>query len=240
MVTPTSCPRSTWSRTLVAVARSVRGPWRKRQLRPTTCSRRYPVCSRNPPEAYTIGLSSSDGSVMQKLRCAPCTSRISVTSFFVNDGPGATDDADDAPPPRSVSLAAASSPPASTSKSEATSRNSGCARRMSFSAAFSRSSAATCCCSDSKKNFFRSRVRRARIRFRSRRRSICACVLLRGCWGSSPAPCGAGSRGGAGGACATVFRLFAPPSTLDEDGFFFFVVDRADSAPKLCAAAGTP
>mmetsp|Transcript_16820 Transcript_16820/g.27295 ORF Transcript_16820/g.27295 Transcript_16820/m.27295 type:complete len:224 (-) Transcript_16820:226-897(-) len=38
-------------------------------------------------------------------------------------------------------------------------------------------------CKDSKKNFLRRRVRRAKIRFRSLRRSICACVFFR------PRPC---------------------------------------------------
>ena len=61
-----SLPSSIALRISLTALRSVRGPWRNRQLRPKISSRVYPVKSRNPSEAKTMGLSGSEGSAMTK------------------------------------------------------------------------------------------------------------------------------------------------------------------------------
>mmetsp|Transcript_17664 Transcript_17664/g.55295 ORF Transcript_17664/g.55295 Transcript_17664/m.55295 type:complete len:239 (-) Transcript_17664:440-1156(-) len=159
-----------------------------------------------------MGLSSSEGSVMQKERCADCRSRISAKSVGVRSSVARARD--------SVSSAEdeARCDEHCAEIARASEASAGCVRMISFSMAFSRSSSATCCWRLSKKNFFRSRVRRARILFRSRRLSICACVLC-----LCP---------GAAGAGAAAFSVAASETGAGAGAL------PASSFARLCATSG--
>ena len=142
-----------------------------------------------------MGLSSRDGSVMQKERWADCKVCINVKSEALR---------------RSVacllfSVTTAGRAVVQVAKTCAASAcKAGVVLTNSLSNAFSLSTSVTCCWRLSKKNFFRSRVLRARMRFLSLLRSIWAWVFalagaesaFRGFFAGGGFGAGAGGAGG--------------------------------------------
>ena len=117
-----------------------------------------------------MGLSSREGSVMQKERWADCSVCMSVKSDAFS---------------RSVacllfSVTTAGKAVVHVARTCAASAwSAGVVRTNSLSNAFSLSTSVTCCCKLSKKNFFLNLVRRAKMRFLSLLRSIWAWVFAR-------------------------------------------------------------
>mmetsp|Transcript_7925 Transcript_7925/g.23360 ORF Transcript_7925/g.23360 Transcript_7925/m.23360 type:complete len:284 (-) Transcript_7925:3586-4437(-) len=174
----------------------VSGPCKNRQFRPRTSSREYPVSVKKSSDAKTIGLSWRLGSVMTN-ECCDCWMLVTrLKSSWSRSGFSPQASKTSRGRFRAALHCSSSTRPSSDSTSE---------RTMSRSAAFSRWSSRTSFCSDSKKNFFRSRVLRAKMRFRSRLRSIWAWVFLR------PRPCMAAA---AAAAATTAGDMLAVPLVM--------------------------
>mmetsp|Transcript_28845 Transcript_28845/g.67655 ORF Transcript_28845/g.67655 Transcript_28845/m.67655 type:complete len:241 (-) Transcript_28845:245-967(-) len=215
-------------RMMSTAAWSVPGPCKKRQLRPRTWSRVYPVRSRKPCDTYTMGLSGRLGSEMAKFCCDPDSAFMRRKSGSINVFTG--------PKPDGVGTGVNSDPsPDPTFFSSSSARSGSSDLMMFFSVAISPCSPWICSCKLSRRNFFRSRLRLACSLLRSLRSIFCASVSS----GFPPGPTAFGSRSSAsaGEVEAPAALAAVTPPVVAYMGFDAAVIS---SALRLAGGAASP